>query len=198
MTSRFASSQYWFLLLAGVLLLPACTSDGQLSLLGYTSRPVHDSSIRTVRVPIFKNKTYRQGLEYELTEAVIHEIEARTPWKVVPEGCPADTELVGKIVSRNKNLYLFNQLGETLGAEATMSVEVVWKDLRFGQYGAMPSVASNQPLPPVAVPPPQPAKVLVQSKAAFRPELGQSLTSAENTMTKRMARQIVNMMERPW
>src|SRR5262245_24704325 len=90
----------WLGLLTGVsLLLPACESGGHFTVLGYTTRPNYDCAIRTVRVPIFKNETYRQGLEFKLTDAVIREIEAKTPWKVVPAWRAADAELTGKIVS---------------------------------------------------------------------------------------------------
>src|SRR5262249_16212598 len=70
--------------LAGVvLLLPSCTSDFHVNLLGYTSRPNYDTSIRTVYVPIFKNQSFRRGLEFDLTRAVIREIQAKTPYRVV-------------------------------------------------------------------------------------------------------------------
>jgi hypothetical protein len=187
-------------LLAGVcLLLPACESGGHFTILGYTTRPNYDCSIRTVRVGIFKNETYRQGLEFKLHQAVIREIEAKTPWKVVPAWRNADAELSGKIVARTKNLLVYNQLGEVRDAETTMSVELVFKDLRPGHIGD----PLNRPLPDPNLPPmdgpplPEP-KTLVQSLGNFRPELGQSLASAEQEMVDRMAVQIVSMMERPW
>ena len=43
-------------LLSCALLLPSCAWDGHLNVLGYSTRPNYDTSIRTVRVPIFKNK----------------------------------------------------------------------------------------------------------------------------------------------
>ena len=45
------------------LLLAGCTSDGHFSLLGYTTAPNYDTSIRTVYVPIFGNQTFRQGID---------------------------------------------------------------------------------------------------------------------------------------
>src|SRR5947208_344009 len=91
-----------FRILVGTLLflLPACTSDGKnFCVLGYTTQPNYDTSIHTVHVPIFKNDTLRRGLEFELTRAVVREIEAKTPYKVVSDCNHADTELTGTIVT---------------------------------------------------------------------------------------------------
>src|ERR1043166_6855054 len=78
------------------LLLPSCSSGGNFCLLGYTTQPNYDTSIHTVRVPIFKNTTLRdstrEGIEFDLTKAVIREIELKTPYKVVGADCDADAE----------------------------------------------------------------------------------------------------------
>src|SRR5262245_45600048 len=60
--------------------LPACTSGGNVSVLGYSTKPLHDTEIRTVRVPIFENRTFRRGLEFDLTKEVIRQIEQKTPY----------------------------------------------------------------------------------------------------------------------
>src|ERR687884_259892 len=103
------------------LLLSSCAGDGHLTLLGYTTRPNYDTSIRTVRVPIFKNFTMRdstrQGLEFDLTKAVVREIELKTPYKVVGADCDADTELTGTIVAYNKGILNRNQQNEVREAE---------------------------------------------------------------------------------
>src|SRR5215471_8417063 len=88
-----------FVCIAGV----SCTSRGHFSLLGYTTQPNYDECIKTVYVPIFENKTFRRGLEFDLTRAVIREIESKTPFKVVSAGCPADTELTGTIINLAKS-----------------------------------------------------------------------------------------------
>ncbi|HYV36822.1 MAG TPA: LPS assembly lipoprotein LptE [Gemmataceae bacterium] len=191
------------LIALAIALLPGCnTWDGHFSILGYTTRPMYDLGIRTVRVPIFKNLTMERGLEFQLTEAVVREIEAKTPYKVVQgEGC-ADTELIGTIVNRTKALINPNQLGETRVAEVTLAVELVWRDLRVGVAGGILS----QPLPgkpgdPLPPPPPigAPAPpVLTQGIRDFAPELGEGLASAQKGMVDRLAVQIVSMMEKPW
>ena len=92
------------LILAASVVLPSCNSDGSFAVFGYTTRPVYDCGIRTVRVPIFKNETLRQGLEFELTKAIVREIEAKTPYKVISGEGHADTELTGTITLMNKNV----------------------------------------------------------------------------------------------
>jgi hypothetical protein len=181
-------------------LVPGCGWDGHFDVLGYTTRPMYDLGIRSIRVPIFKNLSLRRNLEYQLTEAVIREIYAKTPYKVVQEADNADTELIGTVVGRSKAVINFNQIGETREAQTTLSVELVWRDLRPGRCGEILSRplpgAPGEPPPPVpgAIAPP----VQVQALTTFIPEIGSSLSTAEKEMVDKVAVQIVSMMEKPW
>ncbi len=232
--SRFrsakASSLVLLLLAASALFLPSCEWDGNFTVLGYTTKPQYPTNIHTVYVPIFKNLTLWRGLEFDLTRAVVREIEAKTPYKVVSNPDCADTELKGTIVSLNKNVINRNQLNEIREAETTLAVEITWKDLRTGEIlsrprppglanpsipgGPAPSglprnASADSPVdparPPEYVPPgmptPSPSNPppgLVQSIASFIPELGQSITTAQQVNVNRFAIQIVSMMESPW
>jgi hypothetical protein len=187
------------LLAALVLALPACSGDGQFCFLGYTTAPNYDMSIRTVYVPIFKNTTLRRGLEFYLTEAVVREIESKTPYKVASCQAGADTELVGTVVSRSKMPTVMSQLGEVRDIEATLTVELHWRDLRpdhTGEQLAMvkPHRADDPPPPPGVKQPP----VVVQALVSFEPELGVSLAVAEKIACDRLAVQIVSAMEKAW
>jgi hypothetical protein len=229
-----------FVLSAASLALSSCESGGHFCVLGYTTRPNYDEGIRTVYVPIFKNLTLWRGLEFDLTRAVVRQIELKTPYKVVSDRCTADTELKGTIISLNKLILNRNQLNEVREAETTLAVEIEWRDLRTGEIlsqprrpGAVPLPAVdgppdaappvNDPLPPGApppisaptpppglapiVPPPPgappglgapPPLTLVQSIGGFIPELGESITTAQQKSVNRLAVQIVSMMEKPW
>jgi hypothetical protein len=229
---RFAKALNYGLLLftASALMTTSCEWDGNFTVLGYTTKPQYPTNIHTVYVPIFKNLTLWRGLEFDLTRAVIREIEAKTPYKVVSCEDGADTMLKGTIVSLNKNVINRNQLNEIREAETTLAVEITWKDLRNGEILSRPrppgmantsipggapggrvpgstSIDSTGDLtrPPEyapagtpAPPPPNPPPVLVQSIASFIPELGQSITTAQQTNVNRLAIQIVSMMESPW
>ena len=148
------------------LSLPACTQDGHLALLGYTTKPLYDPSIHTVYVPIFKNVSYRRGLEFELTEQVIREIESSTPFKIARCREEADTELLGKVINWRKQTINMTQIGEPREAEIGVAVELTWHDLRKIGPPGLPGV------PPPAGPP-----VLVEPAATFIPELGGSVAS---------------------
>jgi lipopolysaccharide assembly LptE-like protein len=188
------------------LVLPSCEWDGQFTVLGYTTRPNYDPNIHTVYVPIFKNKTIWRGLEFELTQAVVREINAKTPFRVVSDRASADTELTGTIISFNKAIINRNQLNEVREAETTLSVEVVWRNLRTGEVlsqprkpGEPPPIQVPPPLPGAPVPPAAPAPVVqITSVAGFIPELGASITTARQDNVNRLAVQIVSMMEKPW
>jgi hypothetical protein len=193
-------SRRWlaFLLASVALVLPSCSSDGHLDLFGYTSRPNYDLGIRTVSVPIFKNVSFRRGLEFDLTRAVIREIESKTPYKVVSAGCPADTELTGTIINLAKSTVNVNQLNEIRDSQTTLTVEIVWKDLRTGEILSREKSGPSPDLPPGAPPPPPPPPVRLTSVANLIPELGNSITTAEQQNVNRLAVQIVSMMEKPW
>lgn len=185
------------LLCSLVLWLPACAGDGHFSVLGYTTRPNYEAGIRTVYVPIFENRTFRRGFEFELTRAVVREIEAKTPYKVVSNQECADTELIGVITRFKKGILNANQLNEVREAETTMVVEIVWRDRRTGEILSQPK--RPEPEFPEGDPkPPKPVPTEVQSLATFIPELGQTLTSSERLNVNRLAIQIVSLMEKPW
>jgi hypothetical protein len=187
----------------------SCDWDGQFTILGYTTRPQYDTRIHTVFVPIFKNRTMWRGLEFDLTRAVIREIEAKTPYKVVSDCCSADTELDGTIINFTKNILNRNQNNEVREAETTLAVEVIWRDRRTGEclsrprppgvstsVPSLPTGTGRPEIPGPGTPPPTPT--LVQSTGDFIPELGQSITTAQQQNVDRLATQIVSMMEIPW
>ena len=205
MTGRLPPRRRWVycLVASAALLVPACGWDGHLDILGYTTRPNYDPSIRTVYVPIAINVTMRRGLEFELTRALVREIESKIPtMKVVSDRSCADTELLVKIVSETKALLIPNQLGEIRDGQFTMTTEVIWRDLRPGHHNELLSRPlqgrpADPPLPGAA-PPTEGPPVVVQALSRFTPELGQSRLTAEQTMINTLAVQIVSMMEKPW
>lgn len=100
---------------------------------GYTWNSLFREDIQTVAVPIFTNTSFRRGYEFRLTEAIVKQIEANAPYKVVPRE-RADTILEGQItdvriltVSRD---YRTNLPNEQL---MTITLDLLWKDLRNGQ-----------------------------------------------------------------
>ena len=184
------------------VVLASCQSTGNWEVFGYRVGPRHDTNIRSIRVPIFRNMTFQRDVEFELTEAVVKRIESATPWKVVQSG-DADAELTGTVVILAKHVILQNQLNEVRDAELTLAVEIIFHETRNGASLLDPARPSPQAAPemidPVglaAKPPPKPK--LVRRSAAFIPEIGQSYATARTKLIEDMAVQIVNMLECPW
>lgn len=63
---------------------------------GYSAHRLAMPEAKTISVPIFDNLTFRRGHEFALTEAVVKQIQARTPYRVV-ERDEADLVLDGVI-----------------------------------------------------------------------------------------------------
>jgi len=186
------------LCLAGLFALVGCSSDGNFTLLGYTTKPPFDTSIRTVYVPIFGNETYLRGLELQITREVGIQIESRTPYKLAGNCADADTILEGVIKHRRKTPNNLNQLGEVRDVEVGLVVEVRWKNLRTGEILSMPN-GMRRPDPalmPIPNPnaPPDPWFQITPS-ASYVPELGGSTASGLDAVSKQVARQITHLME---
>ncbi|HEV8062204.1 MAG TPA: LPS assembly lipoprotein LptE [Gemmataceae bacterium] len=182
--------------------LPSCESDGNFTIpwINYTTRPNYEAGIHSVRVVIFKNETMRQGLEFELTKAIVREIEAKTPFKVISGEGHADTELTGTITLMNKGVVLLTPLNEIRQGQMVMAVAVTWKDVRTGEYLTRPrsgpgSLPPDAPLGAQFLPPPP---VIITSTADFAPEVGESISTAQKSNVDKIAIQIVSMMEKPW
>lgn len=100
---------------------------------GYAWGNIYRQGIRTIAVPAFQTKSFSRGDEISLSQALVAQIESRTPYKVVPPE-RADTILEGMVVSvgvgtvSNDNYTAIPQ--EHL---YTISVDFTWKDLRTGQ-----------------------------------------------------------------
>ena len=65
--------------------------------------------IATIYVPVFESESYRPNLGERLTEAVVKEIELKTPYKVV-QTPNADSVLRGRIVMETKRVLAENAL----------------------------------------------------------------------------------------
>jgi len=109
------------------------SADAATASTGYATGQVYDREIRSVALPVFENRTFYREVEFNLTEALSKEIEARTPYKIAPSGA-ADTLLSGTILTVKQR-----PLSRTFGTGTPQEVQVVvtasfeWKDLRSGR-----------------------------------------------------------------
>jgi hypothetical protein len=156
------------------LLLPGCgyqvTGAGNASL--------YRQDVKTVAVPMMTNRTYRRGLEIELTKSVIQQLEEHSPYKVVPKE-RADTILECEIyLARITLLGSDSNTGLPQEQEYTIVVNFTWKDLRTGD-------------------------ILCQRKnfdqrANFMPTLGESSSVASTNAIQQLGLGIVQEMQADW
>ncbi len=141
--------------------------------------------ITTVHVPVFESTSYRRGLGERLTEAVIKEIENRTPYKVVASS-NADSVLSGRILIEEKRPRFQNPFSEPRELEVGMTVEVRWID----RTGALLSQQQSISIPSELVE--------IEQSTQLVPEFGQSIVTSQQKVIERTAQQIVNLMEVTW
>ena len=100
---------------------------------GYRWNSLYREDVQTVAVPIFTNTSFRRGVEFRLTEAVVKQMELHAPYKVVPRE-RADTILEGQITAVNATT-MSRDIETALPREqmVTLTVDLIWKDLRNGR-----------------------------------------------------------------
>ena len=131
--------------------------------------------VMTVHIPVFQSDSLRNFLGERLTEAVITEVELRTPYKVVAAD-RAQSVLSGRIVSDTKSVLSESGNDDARNLEYDMTVEVNWTD-RFGRTLT------------------QGPRIQLSYGANYITEGGQSMTTAQQESVQYLARQIVNQME---
>ncbi|MCU0958471.1 MAG: LPS assembly lipoprotein LptE [Pirellulaceae bacterium] len=138
------------------------------------TRTLYRTEIKTVHVPVFQSESLRPDVGEWLTEAVIKEIELRTPYKVVSDPL-ADSVLTGRLLADHKRVISENVNDEPRNLLFSTAVHITWID--------------------------NGGRILTQSVISlgdnFVVEAGQSVTTAEQAVIRRLAAQIVSEMESP-
>jgi hypothetical protein len=170
-------------ILRGWSLLPLLLSGCAAYQIGNQS--LYPLEIHTVSVPVFQSNSFRRNLGERLTEAVVKEIEKRTPYKVVNDPC-ADSVLAGRILAEGKRVLVPDVTGDARELETSMRVQVTWVDRK----GRLLRDEKSIPLP---------AEIAeVSATSDVVPEVGQSIATAQQEAICRLAEQIVGLMEKPW
>lgn len=146
---------------------------------------LYSPEVRTVYVPMFESDSLRRYLGERLTEAVVKEIELKTPYKVT-DASGADSVLSGRILSDRKKILVQNGLDEGREIEVGLRVEVTWATRQSDLLRDPQSIV----LPPELI--------TIERSASFVPEAGQSLATAQQKAIDRLASEIVATMEAPW
>jgi hypothetical protein len=153
-------------------------NDAPVAKGGYQWHSLYREDVQTVAVPIFGTRDFRRDVEFKLSNAVVHQLEAHSPYKVVPRE-RADSVLEGEISKVEVNT-LSRSYVEGVPQEQLMQVTVnfTWKDLRSG-------------------------KVLLQKRnfqqtASYYPTLGEGEFVGTQKAVERLALEIVQSMEADW
>jgi hypothetical protein len=190
---RGARAARWVLALALVAaagLLAGCTnlptwppsrpaSDEGGFLGWHMQAPFDTSEVKTVFV-YFKSQRFRRDLQLMLVESVTKEINMRTPYRCVGNPDQADSILEGVITVDDKNLIVEAPTNLPRQLATTMTVWVNWKH--------NPPLESEKNQQPAAI----------VDSFQFVPEIGQTALTSFQQSTENIAKQIVDMMEKPW
>ncbi len=147
---------------------------------GYSAAPLYRQDVNTVAVDILANRSFYRGVEFDVSEALVKEIEAHTPYKVVAHGA-ADTLMTGTIRSVDQGVLSRTRDG---GVPQEVQVTVVagfeWKDQRSGQVirkrGSVTGTGEYIPTMPV----------------------GEPFEIARHRAAAELARQVVSIMRSDW
>jgi lipopolysaccharide assembly LptE-like protein len=158
---------------------PAVGQSGAVGGLGgYQWKSLYREDVRTVAVPIFSNRSFRRGVEFQLTKAIVNQIEAQTPYKVVPRD-RADTILEGEITDIFIHTYSADpNTGVPQDQFYYVRVNFTWKDLRTGKILA--------------------DRRRFEQTATYYPTLGEGRFIGSQENVERLALAIVQEMQADW
>lgn len=149
------------------------------------TQSLYAPDVTTVYVPMIESDSYRRDLGERLTEAVVKEIELKTPFKVVSTP-DADSVLSARLVSDQRKALVENAYDEPRLSETSLWAEVTWLNRR-----RLPIVPAQTLVLP-------PELVVINQTSNLIPEVGQSVATSQQQAIERLAQQIVSTMEEPW
>ncbi|TWU55512.1 LPS assembly lipoprotein LptE [Rubripirellula reticaptiva] len=172
--------------LAGLMVMISCVVGASgCAAYRFGSASLFRPGIRTVHVPIVRNDTFRHDLGVRLTEAIVREIEDRTPYKVT--GDPnADSTLVCRVVNESKRVLTETGTDDPRALDAAISVRATWTG-RGGELLMQNAVTPNGEF-----------AISFGQDSRFVPEAGQSVDSAMQIAIEDLASRIVSQMEMRW
>jgi len=163
-------------LLSSVLCLLSC---GCADISGYSNESLFPEEVSSVCLEMFDNKSFRRGVEYELSDALAKRIEAETPYKIISSPDRADTVMSGQIVSIEESvLSIEREVGRALEKEVQLTAVVSWKNLKTGQL-----LIDNQS---------------VSAQATFSEFQKQDFSYASALAANNLAQKIVELMQKKW
>lgn len=180
----------WLILSLQALLLAGGCASYQ-----FGAAALYPTGIRTVHVPIARNQTFRHDLGVRLTDALVQEIERRTPYKVVSSPA-ADSVLQCNVVNESKSVLTETENDDPRALDAAITVGATWTS-RDGRSLLQNSVATARD-PATGALLPGSEQIGFSQSIRFVPEAGQTIDTATQEAIERLARRIVSQMESRW
>jgi outer membrane lipopolysaccharide assembly protein LptE/RlpB len=157
------------MLLLTLVLLGAC---------GYTTRSMVSEDYKTIAVPIFENTTRRHDLEFEVTRAVVEELNARTHLVVVSDASSADLVLSGRLVDVDEDTLSRRNHQRPRQAVVFVSAEIEVKNVGTGESVVTPR--------------------RVTEREAYTYLVQQDLRTSREEAVRSLAERVVRQLEEGW
>ena len=139
---------------------------------GYSSESLFPEEVSSVCLEMFDNQSFRRGVEDELSEAA-------TPYKIISSKDRADTVISGQIVQVGELvLSVERETGRPLEREVLLRAVVNWKNLKTGEL-----LIDNH---------------TVSASASYSEYQKQDFSYASALAANKLARRIVELMEKEW
>jgi hypothetical protein len=129
--------------------------------------------VQTVAIRMFDNQTRYRGFEFDVTRALVREIQTKTTLKIRElEG--ADSLLTGQILEFRQPILSEDNFDRIKEVQVRLTLSFTWKDLRTGKTLA---------------------EELVTESAEFAAPRGENLSTSTQESFLRIAERIVHLME---
>jgi len=180
------------------LAVAACAALAAAGCAGYRSgaASLYAPDVATVYVPMVQSDSFRRDLGERLTEALVKEIELKTPYKVVASP-NADSILEVRLRSERRLVQAEDPFDNPRIFAEEVFAEASWLNRRRVPMGPPRAV----PLPGELAVGPLPGfsdRIAVHQSTPLTPESGQTIASQQQLAIARLAEQIVGVMEEPW
>ena len=176
---KWENQRFVFAVSSGLIISVCLVFCGCGRMSGYSDETLFPEDVGSVYVEMFDSRSFRRGVEYELSEALAKRIEADTPYKIISSRDRADTVISGQIVGVGELvLTRERETGRALEKEVELRVVVNWKNLKTGEL-----LIDNQS---------------VAASASFSEWQNQGFNYASALAANNLARKIVELMEKEW
>jgi len=146
---------------------------------GYSNETLFPAGIRSVRLEMFDNRSFRRGVEYELSDALAKRIETETPYKIISDKDRSDSVVSGQLVAISEAaLTIDRDVAQPLEREVILTAVVTWKNLNTGQL-----MINNK---------------TVTAAASYSEFQNQDFSYASALAANKLARRIIELMESNW